>query len=273
MDNFEEKSEPRHNILAGLFLVVAGSLFLASKMGAPMPYWLFTWPVLLIVIGVFVGIKKRFRDFSWLILIIIGGLFLAERLNLAFHVREYILPIVIILIGISFMFKPRRMNRHNCRNARWQQRWEAKRRQWEERQRFEKAGTADKEAFFTEKKNSDAPIANEGEQLDAVAVFGAVRKKIVSKNFAGGEVVCFMGGAEIDLSQADIQGPVILDMTQVFGGTKLIIPSHWDLKAEMAAVFGGVEDKRILHGKSVDLNKVVILRGTSVFGGIDIQSY
>lgn len=273
MDNFEERSEPRHNILAGLFLVVAGSLFLASKMGVDMPYWLFTWPVLLITIGVFVGIKKRFRDFSWVILIIIGGLFLAERMNFAFHVREYILPIVIILVGVGFMFKPKRLHKHNCRNARWHQRREARMRQWEERYGFDKAGAAEKEAFFTEKKSGEETIVNESEQLDAVAVFGAVRKKVVSKNFAGGEVVCFMGGAEIDLSQADIQGPVVLDMTQVFGGTKLIIPSHWDLKAEMAAVFGGVEDKRILHGKSVDLNKVVILRGTSVFGGIDIQSY
>ncbi|GGH67609.1 putative membrane protein [Filimonas zeae] len=273
MDNFEEKSEPRHNILAGLFLVVAGSLFLASKMGVPMPYWLFTWPVLLITIGVFVGIKKGFRDFSWIILIIVGGLFLAEKMNFAFHVREYILPIVIIIIGVGFMLKPKRFNKHNCRNDRWRKHWEEKRKQhFEGKYQFENAAAVEKEAIFTEKKNSTEPV-DSSEQLDAVAVFGAVRKKVVSKNFAGGEVVCFMGGAEIDLSQADIQGPVILDITQVFGGTKLIVPSHWDLKAEMAAVFGGVEDKRVLHGKSVDLNKVVILRGTSVFGGIDIQSY
>lgn len=265
MDNFDDKIEqPRRNIWAGLFLVAAGSLYLASKMGAPFPSWLFTWPVLLIAIGIFTGIKKRFRDFSWLILVVIGGLFLAEKFDWGFSVREYIIPIVIILIGISFMFKPKYFdkNDYRCRSRRWQ-RWEAHHRYYQQHE---------PEVIIPEKKNSDETI-DKGELLDSVSVFGAVRKKIVSKNFAGGEVTCFMGGAEIDLSQADIQGQVVLDITQVFGGTKLIIPSHWDLKAELAAVFGGVEDKRMLQGTAVDLNKVLILKGTSVFGGIDIQSY
>lgn len=265
MDNFEERIEPRRNIWAGLFLVAAGSLYLASKMGAPFPNWFFTWPVLLIAIGIFTGIKKRFRDFSWLILVVIGSLFLVEKFDWGFSVREYIIPIVIILIGISFMFRPKYFDKnHPCRSKRWQQRWE-------EQRDYYYSGTA-QEAINPEKKNS-ADTIDKGEMLESVSVFGAVRKKIVSKNFAGGEVTCFMGGAEIDLSQADIQGQVVLDITQVFGGTKLVIPSHWDVKAELAAVFGGVEDKRILHGTAVDLNKVLILKGTSVFGGIDIQSY
>ncbi|BAV08054.1 Cell wall-active antibiotics response 4TMS YvqF [Filimonas lacunae] len=289
MDNFEDKPEiKRSGVLGGLFLVIIGSVLLAHKMGAPFPDWLFTWPMILIVAGIFSGIKKRFRDFSWLILIALGGIFLTERMFPELNFKEYILPVVVIFIGICFLFRPRHFKDHSrCGPRHFRHRMR--------QHPFMNTG----EPVYGEKKNESGGVAgnagaagttdysgmadtfatagNSGAQaneiLDSVSVFGAVRKKVVSKKFAGGEVTCFMGGSEIDLSQADIQGEVILDITQVFGGTKLIVPPHWDLKADVAAVFGGVEDKRVLHGTAVDLSKVLILKGTSVFGGIDIVSY
>ncbi|HMW10948.1 MAG TPA: LiaF-related protein, partial [Bacteroidia bacterium] len=89
----------------------------------------------------------------------------------------------------------------------------------------------------------------------------------------GGEVSAVFGGAEINFMQADIQGRVELEVNQVFGGTKLIVPAHWEIKSEIAAVLGSVEDKRPLRGTTTDEKKVLILRGTTVFGGIDINSY
>ena len=49
-------------IWSGLILVAAGVLLLAYKMGAPIPHWVFTWPVLLIAIGLLIGIKSRFHN-------------------------------------------------------------------------------------------------------------------------------------------------------------------------------------------------------------------
>ncbi|MBK7650840.1 MAG: hypothetical protein IPJ20_08920 [Flammeovirgaceae bacterium] len=48
----------------------------------------------------------------------------------------------------------------------------------------------------------------------------------------------------MDLSQADINGSVIIDVTQIFGGVKLVIPSNWELKSDLTAILGGVDDKR-----------------------------
>ncbi len=42
--------------------------------------------------------------------------------------------------------------------------------------------------------------------IDAVTVFGGVKKNILSKNFRGGDVTTFMGGTELNLTHADIQG-------------------------------------------------------------------
>ena len=82
-----------------------------------------------------------------------------------------------------------------------------------------------------------------------------------------------MGGAEINLSQADIQGNIILDVTNIFGGTKLVVPSNWIIQNEVTAVFGAVEDRRPLNTNLLDTNKTMILKGTCLFGGVDIKTY
>jgi len=111
------------------------------------------------------------------------------------------------------------------------------------------------------------------EYLDVVSVFGGIKKNVQSKNFKGGEVVSFMGGSEINFMQADIQHPVELEVNNVFGGTKLIIPSNWDVKSEISAVFGGVDDKRSFNNSIPDSNKIIRLKGSCVFGGIEVTNY
>ena len=100
-----------------------------------------------------------------------------------------------------------------------------------------------------------------------------MKKNHLGKNFKGGDIVSFMGGSEIDLSQADINGHVKIDVTNVFGGTKLVVPPTWDVQNDIAAVFGGVDDKRQLTSTPLHPNKVLILDGTCVFGGIEIRSF
>jgi len=109
--------------------------------------------------------------------------------------------------------------------------------------------------------------------IDSTSIFGGVKKMITSKDFKGGEIVCFMGGAEYNLSQADITGPISIDIMQVFGGTKLIVPPHWEIKTETVAIFAGIEDKRPVQPGAFDPNKILVLKGTTIFGGIEIKSY
>jgi hypothetical protein len=64
----------------------------------------------------------------------------------------------------------------------------------------------------------------------------------------------------------------VIDITQVFGGTKLIVPSHWRLSTEMTAFFGSIEDKRE-QPVGAPTDKTLVIQGTSVFGGIEIRNY
>lgn len=247
-------SSGRDRALVGIFLILAGALLFAYKMGAPLPSWLFTFPTVLIVIGLIAGLKHRFRNPMWILPFGIGVFLSIDRWFPGTNIQQYTAPVIIIVMGFFFLLRPKNTHRHRKLKKFMQQREEWKKRMLQDCDNI---------------KQEEEP----GDSIDSVSVFGAVKKKVVSKNFTGGEVTCIMGGAELNLSQADIQGTVVLEIVQLFGGTKLIIPPHWDLKSEIAAVFGGVEDKRPLQGTVADLNKVLVLKGTSIFGGIEIQSY
>ncbi len=232
----------------GLFLLLAGFLLLAYKMGAPIPDWVFTWPVLLIAIGLLTGIKSRFHNPGSYVLILIGSVFLADQSIPGIDLHRYITPIILIGLGFLFLLRPRR---GRCYRRYGRRGWERK-----------------KFSASTTSRPNDTE-----EYLDIHAVLGGVKKNIQSKNFKGGEIVCFMGGAEINFMQADIQKPVVLEINNVFGGTKLIIPGNWEVQTEISATFGGVDDKRNFQNNLPDVDKKIILTGSCVFGGIEINNY
>jgi predicted membrane protein len=95
---------------------------------------------------------------------------------------------------------------------------------------------------------------------------------VLSKNFKGGEVVCVFAGSEINLTQADFGNTVKIEVVAIFGGTKLIVPANWEIRAETTTILGGIDDKRDPAGMA-NATKVVILEGVVICGGIEISSY
>jgi predicted membrane protein len=246
---YRDKSNER--VSAGLILLLVGGALLARQLGVLLPDWLFTWPMILILVGLYVGIKLRFRNPGWIIPTIIGGVFLSDELYPGSNLKPLIAPIIIIAFGLLFILRPRGWRGFH-------------RRKW---QREEAFNSTDNRAEITDFASDRSDF------IDTTSVFGGVKKIVLSKNFKGGDITNFMGGAEINLTQADFNGRVRIDTTNIFGGTKLIVPAHWDVQSDVVAVFGGVDDKRKFIGVQPDQNKILILDGTCLFGGIEINSY
>ncbi|MEO6456008.1 MAG: LiaF domain-containing protein [Ginsengibacter sp.] len=242
-------------VWSGLILLTAGGLLLAYKLGADIPHWIFSWPVLLILIGFISGIKSNFHNAGAFIMMIIGGVFLVDKIEPQLNFHDFIVPALLIGIGLIFILKPKRG-------------WGDKK-NWQGESIYSKNITP---ANYY--KIEDTPgISDPSEHVEINTVFGGIKKNIISKNFKGGEINNFMGGTELNLLQADMQHPVILEVHNVFGGTKLIIPSNWDVKNEVTAVFGGIEDKRNMAAGVPQPDKVIILKGACVFGGIEVTNY
>lgn len=113
---------------------------------------------------------------------------------------------------------------------------------------------------------------NSLDYIDTVAVFGSVKKTIISKNFLGGTVHSVFSAVEIDLSQADIQGVVVLDVTQAFSEIKLLVPKSWRIEADLTHFLSATEDKRYDLSQTRGSEKVLVITGFSALAAVNIRN-
>ena len=308
-DNIEQRihrrirygNGPRGGIWAGLFILLVGGVLLMDQMGFPLPDWLFSWHVLLIAIGLFIGLRHNFRGGAWAILMLVGTAFMLQDFYPHAQLHRFIWPCILIFVGLMIMIRPRRpweedsewkrewkrewKNRvHNKydpdwreRKQEWKQEWRDRRHTWHQQNQDWQQRRRDWRqqhgwGFNPHVGATTAQGYTTEDFVDSTSIFGGVHKKIVSKNFKGGDVVTILGGSEIDLSQADFVGTARLDVTQVMGGTKVIVPPHWEVRTEVSAIFAGFEDKR-QQPAVLNPEKILIIDGTSIFGGIELKNF
>lgn len=236
----------RHNnVLTGIFILIIGVVALMRATIPDFPDWAFSWQMMLIAFGLFIGVRHNFRGGAWLALLLVGGIFLFRDIYPEFSFNR-IWPVVLIVVGLFIIMRPRR--------------------KWKFNGGKKTEGTSD--SFFSE----DIDYSKD-DFVDSTSIFGGAKKIVISKNFKGGDLVNIFGGTELDLSQADFTGVAVIELTTIFGGTKLLVPSNWSVKSEAVTIFGGIEDKRRMQQITEASEKTLLIRGTVIFGGIDIKSF
>lgn len=250
-------------ICGGLIIIGVGLVFLLRNFGYYIPEWIFSWHILLVIIGLLIGYKRNFNGPGWIIMILVG-LFFTARAIVDFDISKYYFPLLFVVIGLVLLFKPKRsdMDRsHRCK-ARWKGRM---------RRKYAAMGAINIPGDDIE--NDKYAGLDKNDFIDSVSVFGGNHHKIYSKNFKGGDVIAVFGGSDINLTQADFEGVVKLDIVAIFGGVKIVIPPGWEVKSEVTAIFGGTDDKRTLGVPAVEPRKVLIIEGVAMFGGVDIRNF
>ena len=254
--------------MAGIILLVVGGILLLQQFSILfIPDRLELWPLWLVGWGLFIGARSNFHKPVSFILILLGVVFLIDQ-NIP-RVGGFIWPLGIICFGLWMILRRRTSFDKDYWTKRNSHKWD-----WNANMGPNPPdASADPNASATPPPGSTGYPPTGDEYLDAVSVFGGVKKKILSKDFKGGEIVNVFGGAEIDFTQAEINGRVIIDITQIFGGTKIIVPSHWQVVSDLAAVFAGVDDKRMRTTAPLNTEKILVLKGVSIFAGVDIRSF
>lgn len=244
------------NLLVGLLVLGVGFVLLMRQLDFVFfPSWLFTWPMLLILLGLFIGAKKQFTGVGWAVLILIGLFLMMNDITVFhWHLRHFALPVVIILAGLFLMFRslisPTRSSYY--------------------KDDFRNRGTDTPGKEGTEEKKR---TMRGDDFVDNTNVFGSSKKKIFSKSFVGADITNFFGGTELDLTQADVEHTAVIDVVQVFGGVKLVIPANWSVRSDVASIFGGINDKRSTPASLDNPDKMLVISGVCIFGGIEIKSY
>ncbi len=237
-ERYSNNKQMRKYVLAVL-VIFAGFLLLLVNTGflpPPIKHIIFSWPMLLICIGLvsLAGTESRTPGY---ILLIIGGFFLLPRIFLfTFNVTNVFWPMILIAIGVLILSK--RTSVHP-----WKQK------------------TA------TGQSGEDGYLHEEN-------IFSHSKHKIVHQDFHGGYINCVFGGAEVDLTQANLaDGVNELEVNTVFGGVIMIVPSDWKVQLKTTSIFGGFSDKRVHLKESTDPSRMLIIKGNTIFGGGELKSY
>lgn len=279
--NTPEKPRANGKVLIGMVLLFIGGVLLLQQFSYfEVPGWIWGAGTWLIIWGLWSGARCNFHNSTWIILTGLGVVIMLNDAIPGLHLGHLIWPGAIILVGIWIITRRNqtwdkgkgKWKHKNWDKEKWETEWREK---WDARYHTTIPSEGDPNAA-TADPNAPQPIPpriTRDDFLDSTSIFGGAKKTILSKNFRGGDITNIFGGAEIDFTMADIDGRVIIDITQVFGGTKIIVPPHWQVVSNMSAVFAGVDDKRLRKTGSGDTNKVLVLEGVSIFAGIEIRSF
>jgi hypothetical protein len=101
------------------------------------------------------------------------------------------------------------------------------------------------------------------------AILTGIDRRITSSDFRRGVASAILGGIDIDLREATMQGnEATLDITTIMGGVDIRIPRDWTVIDNLTPILAGVDD----HTVSTGSNKRLILEGTVIMGGFQIKN-
>lgn len=224
--------------ILGVVLVFLGILVLADNMN-----WfsfslfdlVFSFPMILIVIGL-INLKHRRNNALGYALIGLGALLMVPRMfHIPFDYHRLFLPSIFVALGLIVLFRKK------------------------------------KEPNFC----MGEPKESSADYLDEVNIFGGSERKITSKSFKGGKITAIFGGSVYVMLDSELaEGKNVIDVVNIFGGTKMIVPADWNIHIEVVSIFGGFADKRVKYSNS-DSNsgKELHITGVVIFGGGEIKSF
>ena len=222
----------------GILLVIFGGILIANAFDL-LPYRLrdiiWSWEMLLIVVGVFSLVNNQSKVIG-IVLISLGTFFLVENYwDFPYYVRQAFWPSVVVVFGLYLILSPPR--------------------------------------YFKGRKDRNKEDSRDF--IDEVSVFGGGEKMVTSNEFKGGRITSVFGGSKINLMNSDLAvGENIIDTFSMFGGTTIIVPAGWNVRVEVAAIFGGFSDKRERMPNLVfDQEKVLVIKGLAIFGGGEVKSF
>lgn len=279
MNNF---TKPRNDgsIAFGVIILCIGIVLLFRKFGLYIPDWVLTWPMILIAVGTYTLISQQFKSFFGSVVLFIGVYFLLKReFDLDLGLDQFIWPVGLIALGIYLILHKKKENKTM---EELRKNWEGSRKNKSDANNSEKMESAEVvDVTLAQEESTKAPdtgfVRATGtafvDRINERVFFSGVNRKLMTKDFQGGKATVIFGGLDLDLTQVDFTGVVTLDLEVGFGGVKLLIPPHWDVRTEVSNIAAGLEDKRMFREGGVDTNKVLILKGTLLFSGLEIKSF
>jgi predicted membrane protein len=217
-------------VLVGLFLVLRNTGFFPGFID----HIIFSWPMLLITIGVVITIGSSGAKTSGIIVMAVGAFFLIPHIfRETFDVNMF-WPSIFIIIGIIFIF--------------------SRRKGWNSVSISPQVGDDYIDYVHVFSGGERQIVSDNFRGGKVTAVFGGSEIDLTKAKLAPG------------VSE--------LELACVFGGCTIIVPDDWNVKIEVVPVLGGFGDSRKLNpGRIIDTTRQLVIKGAVVFGGGEVKSY
>ena len=106
--------------------------------------------------------------------------------------------------------------------------------------------------------------------LNLFSILGGGEYRIRAKNFRGGDIVALMGGFDVDLRDADIEGSeASINVNCLMGGGVIRVPETWAVSMRVAAFMGGHSLKA---REGLQVQKTLVVKGIAIMGGIEVRN-
>lgn len=111
-------------------------------------------------------------------------------------------------------------------------------------------------------------------EFNQSVILSGFKRRVTSQHFKYAKLAVVLGGFNIDLTRANIDGDrAVIHVDSVFGGGEIRIPDTWKVILEAGAVGGAFVDET--YPRPADASapvKQLIVRGAVVFGGVVIKN-
>src|SRR5262245_24138237 len=262
-------------VIAGFVLIALGVLFTLSSFdlidaGSIGDYW----PLFLIVPGFisFLWPRKSSDRFWGAVLLSIGTLFLLRNLGLLWFRFRHVWPVFLLAFGVYLIWKALEGRRPGVSGPGGGP--------------GSGVGTGAHDGTIAglhatsgmRGPGSPGPspqsgAAVGGDRLDEFAIFGGGDRMIRSQSFRGGNVTAIMGGFDIDLRDAQIEGEAArIEMFVMMGGVDLKVPENWNVVLDVTPFMGGADyNPRNRRAPAEGPQKLLTVSGFVFMGGIEVK--
>jgi predicted membrane protein len=226
-------------LIVGLLVIGLGVLFLLDNLDIIDFHRAITfWPVAFIVAGVLKLLDTRSPN-GYLFgsaLIGVGVIMILNRTGLFYINWRTIWPLLLIAVGGSVLYRALK-----------------------DKERRPQA------AMLAPEQGDDAS----DQVIDVTAILAGFERRISSRRFRGGEVTAIMGGCNLDLRDASIEGEAVLNVFAMWGGITLRCPPDWTVVLQGTPIMGGFEEKTATPPDSA---KRLVIRGYAIMGGVEVRN-
>lgn len=219
------------NLIWGLLLIVIGVIIGLNSLGiADINLFFDGWWTLFIIVPSLIDLIKEPTKTGNYIWLAVGIVLLlcAQEILNIEIVGKLIFPVILVVTGLSLLLK-------------------------------DKLGAKVKQKIKT--------LNQEGLE-EYYATFSGQEINPQGDEFKGASLNAIFGGIDLNLTEAQIQKDTLINVTSVFGGVNIKIPSNVNVKVQSTSIFGGVDNNVKKYTENLP---TIYVKAFCLFGGADIK--